>query len=235
MFFFRKKRVTDFLKAIGTDIHSHLVPGVDDGSQDRQTSLSFIEQLQELGLTKIITTPHIMTELYPNSLQTLSAPFDQLKDAPLPVHLAAEYYMDETFNGLMEAPLLTLNGELVLVEISFISEPFQLLSWLFDIQTKGYRPVLAHPERYSYFHDRPEVYRDIRSRGVDLQVNLLSLTGYYGRHIQQAAWWLIEHQLVDFIGTDLHHQRHMRAIRAISEDKKLVKLLLEYPFRNNSI
>ncbi|MFD2886824.1 tyrosine-protein phosphatase [Chitinophaga cymbidii] len=223
------------MKAIGTDIHSHLVPGVDDGSPDIHTSLSFIEQLQELGIRKIVTTPHIMTELYPNSIQTLSAPFGQLKDAPLPVHLAAEYYMDENFSGLMEAPLLTLNGELVLVEISFISEPFQLHSWLFDIQTKGYRPVLAHPERYSYFHDRPEAYRDIRNRGVDLQVNLLSLTGYYGRQIQQAAWWLIDQQLVDFIGTDLHHQRHLRGIKAIGEDKKLVRLLQEYPFRNNSI
>lgn len=235
MFFFRKKRVTDFLKAIGTDIHSHLVPGVDDGSQDIHTSLSFIEELQELGLKKIITTPHIMTELYPNSPETLAAPFELLKDASLPVHLAAEYYMDENFTGLMEAPLLTLNGELVLVEISFMSEPFQLLTWLFDLQTKGYRPILAHPERYSYFHDRPEAYRDIRNRGVDLQVNLLSLTGYYGRHIQQAAWWLIDQQLVDFIGTDLHHQRHLRAIKAIGEDKKLVKLLMEYPFRNNTL
>lgn len=235
MFFFRKKRVTDFLKAIGTDMHSHLVPGVDDGSPDLQTSLSFIEQLQELGLRRLITTPHIMTELYPNSPQTLAAPFEQLKNAALPVHLAAEYYMDEQFPALMEKPLLTLGGERVLVEISFTSEPFQLHGWLFELQTKGYRPVLAHPERYGYFHHRPETYRDIRSRGVDLQVNLLSFTGYYGRQVQQAAWWLAEQQLVDLIGTDLHHQRHLRAITAIGDDKKLVKFLMEYPFRNNDL
>lgn len=235
MIFFRKKRITDFLTAIGTDMHSHLVPGVDDGSQDLQTSLSFIEQLHELGLRKIITTPHIMTELYPNSVETLQPSFSQLQSSAIPVHLAAEYYMDENFSTLLEKPLLTLSGNHVLVEISFTSEPFQLHTWLFDLQTKGYKPVMAHPERYSYFHNATEMYRSIRSRGTDLQVNLLSLTGYYGKQVQQAAWWLIEQQMVDFIGTDLHHERHLRAIRAIGDDKKLVKVLMEYPFKNNTL
>lgn len=247
MFFFRKK--TDntnapvpFLAGIETDIHSHLVPAVDDGVQDVETAVRFIETLHELGIKKVITTPHIIIDRYPNSAETISAPFHEVKDAlkakgcPVSLHHAAEYYMDEYFEELMKSSrLLTLNEELLLVEISFMCAPPQLHQWLFELSAQGYRPVLAHPERYNYYHQQTEEYRTFKQRGCYLQVNLLSLTGYYGKHIQKAAEWLIENQLVDFIGTDLHHEKHLQAIKAIAKDKKLVKLLETYPFKNNTL
>ncbi|WP_343672632.1 CpsB/CapC family capsule biosynthesis tyrosine phosphatase [Chitinophaga sp.] len=246
MFFFRKKSENvgtnlPFLASIGTDIHSHLLPAVDDGSQDLDTSIEFIEALHALGIRNVITTPHCMMDRYPNSVETLSEPYQQVKNAlaekniPVHFHHAAEYYMDEFFEELMKAPLMTLNGELVLVEISFMSAPPQLHQWLFELSAQGYRPVLAHPERYNYYHTQLEEYKVFKQRGCLLQVNLLSLTGYYGRHIQKAAEWLIENKLIDFIGTDLHHSKHLQAIKAIGKDKKLVKLLDTYPFKNNTI
>ncbi|SFW26035.1 tyrosine-protein phosphatase [Chitinophaga sancti] len=246
MFFFRKKPENvelhlPFLAGIGTDIHSHLLPAVDDGSQDLDTSVEFIETLHSLGIQNIITTPHVMMDRYPNSAETLSEPYQQVKNAlaekniPVQFHHAAEYYMDEFFEELMKAPLMTLNGEMILVEISFMSAPPQLHQWLFELAAQGYRPVLAHPERYNYFHSTPEEYKVFKQRGCLLQVNLLSLTGYYGRHIQKAAEWLIEHKQVDYIGTDLHHSKHLHAIKSIAKDKKLVKLLESYPFKNNTI
>lgn len=244
MFFFSKKSenntaVAPFLAGIETDLHSHLIPGVDDGVQDLETSIHFIETLHSLGIKKVITTPHIMMDRYPNTVETLSTPYKSVQEKLLENNLgiqfqhAAEYYMDEYFEELMKKPLLTLNGELLLVEISFMSAPPQLPQWLFELQAQGYRPILAHPERYNYYHTELEEYKNFKQRGCYLQVNLLSLTGYYGRHIQKVAEWLIEHRLVDFIGTDLHHEKHLSAILSIAKDKKLVKLLEVYPFKNN--
>ncbi|OMP76922.1 MULTISPECIES: tyrosine-protein phosphatase [unclassified Chitinophaga] len=246
MFFFRKKSENvetnlPFLAGIGTDIHSHLLPAVDDGSQDLDTSIEFIETLHSLGIQHVITTPHCMMDRYPNSVETLRKPYQQVKKAlaekniPVQFHHAAEYYMDEFFEDLMKAPLMTLDGELVLVEISFMSAPPQLHQWLFELAAQGYRPVMAHPERYNYYHTQLEEYKVFKQRGCLLQVNLLSLTGYYGRHIQKAAEWLIENKLIDFIGTDLHHSKHLHAIKSIAKDKKLVKLLETYAFKNNTI
>ena len=245
MFFFRKKTennaVVPFLAGIETDIHSHLIPGVDDGVQNLETAVHFLETLHSLGIKKVVTTPHIMMDRYPNSAETLHAPYRLVQDTlrekglDLSYHHAAEYYMDEYFEELMKKPLLTITDELLLVEISFMSAPPQLHQWLFELAAQGYRPVLAHPERYNYFHNQLEEYKTFKQRGCYLQVNLLSLTGYYGRHIQKAAEWLIENKLIDFIGTDLHHEKHLQAILAIGKDKRLVKLLEEYPFKNNTL
>jgi protein-tyrosine phosphatase len=245
MFFFRKKTesnaVVPFLAGIETDIHSHLVPGVDDGVQNLETAVHFIETLYSLGIRKVITTPHIMMDRYPNSAETLQDPYRlvvetlRAKGLDLSYHHAAEYYMDEYFEELMKKPLLTLTEELLLVEISFMSPPPQLHQWLFELAAQGYRPILAHPERYNYFHNQLEEYKTFKQRGCYMQVNLLSLTGYYGRHIQKAAEWLIENKLIDFIGTDLHHEKHLQAILSIGKDKKLVKLLEDYPFKNNTL
>jgi protein-tyrosine phosphatase len=189
----------------------------------------------------VITTPHIMMDRYPNSAETIATPYSRVQEILLEkrlsvsFHHAAEYYMDEYFEELMKAPLLTVSGDLLLVEISFMSAPPQLHQWLFELQAQGYRPILAHPERYNYFHHKTDEYKTFKQRGCYLQVNLLSLTGYYGKHIQKAAEWLIDNKLVDFIGTDLHHEKHLQAILSIGKDKKLVKLLEEYPFKNNTL
>lgn len=246
MFFFRKKRdagklLEPFLSGIETDIHSHLIPGVDDGVPDVATSVAFIRQLHELGIQKIITTPHIMMDRYPNSKETLHGPYLEVEAAlaaqqiNVPFNYAAEYYMDEQFEQLLQSPLLTLNGRLVLVEISFVSAPPQMHHWLFQLSARGYMPLLAHPERYNYCHKNFNQYKEFKSWGCQLQMNLLSLTGYYGKHVQHAATQLLDANMIDYIGTDLHHEKHMQAIQEITQNKKLLKRLEQYPFKNNQL
>lgn len=246
MLFFRKKNIetvlpADLLAFMGTDIHSHLLPGIDDGVPDVATAVQFIEELHGMGIKKIITTPHIMMDRYPNSADTMTAPYQAVtaalaqKNINLPFHYAAEYYLDEQFEALMKKPLHTLNGQLVLVEISFMSAPPQLHQWVFDIAALGYTPLLAHPERYNYCHKNFELYQQFKQWGCQLQVNLLSLTGYYGKHIQQAAEKLIALEMIDFIGTDLHHEKHLRAITDIGKNKKLRQVLEKYPFGNAAL
>jgi protein-tyrosine phosphatase len=246
MLFFRKKNTdpvmpADLLAFMATDIHSHLLPGIDDGVPDVTTAVQFITQLHQMGVKKIITTPHIMMDRYPNSADTMTAPYQAVSAAlaqeniTLPFHYAAEYYLDEQFEALMKKPLHTLNGQLVLVEISFMSAPPQLHQWLFDIAALGYTPLLAHPERYNYCHKNFELYQQFKQWGCLFQVNLLSLTGYYGKHIQQAAEKLMELGMIDFIGTDLHHEKHLRAITDIGKNKKLRLVLEKYPFGNAAL
>lgn len=246
MFFFRKKRdhsksLIPFLSGIETDIHSHLIPGIDDGVPDVATSVDFISQLHELGIRKIITTPHIMMDRFPNSQETIHSPYLEVEAAlasqriNVPFNYAAEYYMDEQFEALLKSPLLTLNGRLVLVEISFVAPPPQMHQWLFEMSARGYMPLLAHPERYNYCHKNFNLYKEFKSWGCQLQLNLLSLTGYYGKAVQQAAFQLLDANMIDYIGTDLHHEKHMQAIRDIAENKKLLKRLEQYPFKNNSL
>ena len=229
------------LSVLKCDVHSHLVPNVDDGSKDLDDSLNMIGELQAMGYSKIITTPHIIMDRYPNSRETMAGPYREVTSAlsaeniPVSFHHAAEYYMDEQFMPLLEKPLLTLSGNMVLVEISFMSAPPQLHQWLFDIQAAGYQPVLAHPERYGYYHKNFEVYRQLKQQGCLLQVNLLSLTGYYGKHVQLAAEKLMAGGLVDLTGTDLHHEKHLQAIISIGRNKKLRKTLDSYPFRNREL
>lgn len=243
MLFFRKKNTepvmpADLLAFMATDIHSHLLPAIDDGVPDVTTAVQFIEQLHHMGIKKIVTTPHIMMDRYPNSADTMTAPYQAVttalaqKNITLPFLYAAEYYLDEQFEALLKKPLYTLNGQLVLVEISFMSAPPQLHQWLFDIAALGHTPLLAHPERYNYCHKNFELYQQFKQWGCLFQVNLLSLTGYYGKHIQQAAEKLMELGMIDFIGTDLHHEKHLRAITEIGKNKKLRQVLEKYPFGN---
>jgi len=246
MFFFKKRASdvshTGILSFMETDIHSHLVPGIDDGVKDIATSLEFIEQLQEMGIKKIVTTPHIIMDRYPNSAATITPPFTQVKTAleekgsDIAFSFAAEYYMDEQFEELIPStPLLTLQNKLVLVEMSFMQAPPQLHQWLFALASHGYQPVLAHPERYGYYHANISQYEQLKQQGCLLQLNLLSLTGYYGKHVQQAAEKLMAAGLPDLIGTDLHHEKHLHAIAGIAKNTKLRRVLDAYPFGNAAL
>jgi protein-tyrosine phosphatase len=204
-----------------TDMHSHLLPGVDDGSPDVETSLKLIRSLQILGYQKLITTPHIYSELYPNSPDTLRPAYDLLEAAmqgagfDIPIRFAAEYFLDDHVDTLLkeQQPLLTIYDNWVLVETSFVQAPLDLDRRLFDLQVAGYKPILAHPERYPYLHREKQKYHDLRERGILLQVNLLSLTGYYGKPIAETARYLIKNELVDLVGTDAHHERHTMALQ----------------------
>jgi protein-tyrosine phosphatase len=203
-----------------TDMHSHLLPGIDDGSPDLETSIQLIKGMMQLGYKKFITTPHVYPDLYPNTVQTIQQAHtlltERLQQAQLDVELkaAAEYFIDEQFPERIERkePLLTLHQNWVLVEISFISPPPDLNETIFKMIVAGYQPVLAHPERYSFYHHQKEIFHQLKDRGCMLQINLLSLLGYYGKSVQETTRLLISEKLVDLIGTDLHHQRHLQSM-----------------------
>ena len=214
-------------------MHSHLLPGIDDGSPDIETSLSLIRGLEDLGYTRLITTPHAMEDLYPNNRETIQAAFMALNDelvAQMPesrVQFAAEYMLDGNVENLLEKriPLLTIKDNWVLVELSFASPPIYLKELLFNLQVQGYQPILAHPERYSYYHAQPRIYAQVKAMGCLFQSNLLSFSGYYGSSARQAAEYLVKEGMVDLLGTDLHHQRHLSHLRELPFTPALATLL----------
>lgn len=205
-----------------TDIHCHIIPGVDDGSPDVKTSLELIERMQGWGINRIIASPHVAQDSFENTPESLEAPFEELKRAlttagsTIEVSHSAEYRMDENFLKCMESGILMpLPNDYLLVENSFIQEPFNIDQVLFDLKVKGFRPILAHPERYRYYSgSNRKRYEAIHNAGTLFQINVLSLAGYYGKDEKATAEWLIEKGMADFIGTDLHNHRHADAIDA---------------------
>jgi tyrosine-protein phosphatase YwqE len=234
MFSIFKKKVypkTD-LSALGCDMHSHLLPGIDDGSPDPETSFKLIQGLTDLGYKKLITTPHIMSDLYKNDAETITSAFEMLQvgsKLTSSLFTAAEYYLDDYFDDLLEenTPLLTLKGKWVLVEFSFVTVPVNLKQTLFNLQINGYQPILAHPERYLYFAEDKKKYDELHEAGCFFQLNLLSLTGYYGRGPLDLAEYLVKKKYVDLLGTDLHHDRHLHALRTAGLLNDQVKFLLD--------
>lgn len=214
------------------DMHAHLVPGVDDGATDLEHAMKLVRGLVELGYTKLIATPHIYRDLYPNTLETLQPAAERLQEemaktlSGVEFHLAAEYMMDEYFASLLasKTPLLTIRENLVLVELPFMSLPMGWKEILFDLQIAGYKPVLAHPERYQYAQAQPQLFQEWIEAGCLLQMNVLSLGGYYGPAVQKAAKYLIKNKLVRLAGTDCHHERHLAAYR----DPAVIQGLIDY-------
>ena len=218
-------------------MHSHLIPAVDDGSPGVRESVLLITGMMELGYEKLITTPHIMQDIYPNDSQSIEMGYDEvLRYLPSNTgfninaktfQAGAEYFLDDHVFGLLERdePLLTIKDKMVLVEISFASPPLGLKEMIFDLQIKGYQPILAHPERYTYYHRSPSFYTELKETGVLFQSNLLSFSGYYGGSVKDAAEYLVNHDLLELLGTDLHHDRHLHQLRELSFTPALQKLL----------
>jgi len=226
---------------LGTDLHSHLLPGIDDGAPDLETSLVLIRALEDLGFKRIYTTPHVMSDYYPNTRNLILRKKDEVQDAldelgmEIEFGAAAEYYLDANFAGMLKGErLLTLPGDRVLVEMSFHQPYRELHRIMFDLQMKGYHPILAHPERYPYYRSA-EDYENLKAMGCALQINLLSLTGYYGKPIQSAAKTILDLGLADFLATDLHHARHAANLRQALSHELVVKTLQATSFQNGII
>lgn len=223
---------------ISTDIHSHLIPGIDDGAQTIEDSISLIEQLRGMGFKSLITTPHIKSDHFRNNSINITEGLHKLQQSlherniQMPVKAAAEYYIDDHFMNLLEAgDLLTITDNQVLVEISFMFEPMRFSEILFKIQTKGYRPILAHPERYAFYHNNIDAYRELKDRGCYLQLNTISLSGYYGKGVKHIAEKLLHEKLYDYCGTDMHHARHAESMQKLLKSG-IMPTLQRYPFLN---
>ena len=226
---FKKKKeeqqadVTIDYSALGIDMHSHLLPGIDDGSPDAATSVNYIKKMMGLGYRKFITTPHIYPDLYPNNRETITAALEVLKEklkeeqVDVEVHAAAEYFIDDHFEDQLQTkqPFLKLSGNMVLVEFSMVTAPMDLQQVIFELQMQNYQPVLAHPERYVYLSRHKSTFDDLRSAGCFFQVNLLSLTGHYGPAVLELAEYLVKENMYDFAGTDIHNKRHLDGLKKL--------------------
>jgi protein-tyrosine phosphatase len=241
MFFFNrssKNTATDF-SAIGLDMHAHLTPGVDDGAQNLTESLALINGLKELGFEHLIATPHTLAGIHPNTKQIL-AQAHALLEGQIPsgvqLNLSSEYYLDEQFQHQLNAnELMPFKGNRLLIEFSQISRPHDLEEVIFDLGIKGYQPVLAHPERYLFFHKQLDYYKRIKEMGVELQVNALSLTNHYGKNIREVAERLIEKDMIDFIGTDLHHAKHLELLKQVPQSKYFARLVASGLLKNREL
>ena len=231
MFSFLKKN-KEKVSLPKVDMHSHLLPGIDDGVQTMEQSIVLIRQFSELGCQKLITTPHIMSDFYPNTPEIIYRKLNEVKQAvleakiPIQIEAAAEYYFDEYFIDLVEEKidLLTFGDNYVLFEIGFMNEPLKLKSMIFDLLTLGYKPVLAHPERYFYYHQKLENFQELIDRGVLLQLNINSITGYYSKKVKKVAEKLIDNRMIHFIGSDCHNERHFDAMKEAVGQKMYKKI-----------
>ncbi|WP_396175511.1 tyrosine-protein phosphatase [Flavobacterium sp.] len=246
MIFFSSKKpyLKDLVPSNYADIHSHLLAGIDDGAKTVDESVQLIHSLQSFGFEQFITTPHIMEHLWNNTKETIYDSLQQLQnELAIANHLvsiqaAAEYFMDGHFSELAkQQSLLCLKDNYVLVEMSYLNPPLQLMDLIFDCQVAGYRLVLAHPERYLFYHSNFDKYRKLKKAGCFFQLNLLSVTGYYGQSVAVAAEQLLKQGMIDFVGSDVHHQNHVKAFenRVLQKDLQPLKVAFDNNrlFRNS--
>lgn len=205
---------------VNADMHSHLIPGIDDGAKTLEDSLTLIRELHGMGFRKLITTPHIMSDYFRNNPENILGGLAKVREAvaeagiPVEIEAAAEYYVDDGFVSKLEKErLLTFGDNYLLFEVSYINCPDNIDDIIFRMQVLGYKPVMAHPERYPFWYQSFQRYKEFRDLGVMLQLNTNSLSGYYGMDAKRTAEKLIDNNLVDFIGTDCHHMKHVDALK----------------------
>ena len=227
---------------VGVDMHSHFVPGIDDGAKTIEDSVEMITGMHNLGYKKVITTPHIMSDYYRNTpeniLGGLSSVNFALKEAGIPIEIgaASEYYLDFDFERkLNEEKLLTFGNNYLLFEISYMNPPDNLFHVVFKMQTMGYKPILAHPERYNFWHTEFEKYEAFVDKGVLLQMNINSLTGYYSMATKKIAEQMIDKNMISFLGTDCHHMGHIKLINDVVYEPYLQKLVYGGKLLNSTL
>jgi len=227
---------------VDIDIHSHLIPSIDDGAKDMERAIELILALKEMGYKKLITTPHV-SDMFLNSSKDILDAYTGLKkelvkrEIDIEIEVAAEYYIDENFVELLKKKDLLSFGKnkYILFELSYFTPTEDLESLIYDIKLSGYTPVLAHPERYVYFHNHIDRYRNIKEMGVLFQINLTSIANYYSDDITKIVKMLIHNGMVDFIGTDIHHRQHIKFLKK-AMSKQIYKKIFKYnKILNNSL
>jgi len=239
IFPFFKKKETPRLKV---DLHSHMVPGIDDGSKSMEESLTLLKGMEALGYEKIITTPHIMVDVYRNNREIIMGGLKNLREAAkkegisLQIEAAAEYYLDEGFEDLLQAgEMLTLKGGYLLFETSYFAKPIRFEEMIFAISSSGYKPVMAHPERYRYIKDPLKEYGRFKELGVLFQVNLNSFGGHYGRDAKQKADFLSREGMIDFLGSDVHHKKQIDTLSKVFLSNAYANIFAHNTIRNDEL
>ncbi len=215
------------------DIHSHILPKIDDGAKNVKESLKIIRKLKEIGYEKIFCTPHIYPGLYENSNESISKSYNSLKPE-IPIDIEIEYASEYLLGNYMtktpfDSSLITLKDKYVLVEMSYLNPPQNIESILFKICLYGYKPILAHPERYRYFFGNNKIYKKLKRFGCAFQINLFSTIGFYGKDVLKCSEKLLNENMIDFVGTDIHNSSQLELFEKkirINSNKKLIKALV---------
>ena len=225
-------KLTDYSKMV-VDFHSHLIPGIDDGAKTIDDSIFLLRQLEAFGFKKIITSPHVMADGYNNSPETILSGRDLVREAikensiNLEFDATAEYNIDEAMYGRIEKnELLPFGKNYIMVEMPFLAKPNIMGDIIYKLQIAGYNVILAHPERYSYLHDKDfHSYESLKDRNVLFQINIASLLGTYGRPAKYVAEKMINENMVNFVGTDLHGVKHLEFLKGALEMKYMDRIL----------
>jgi tyrosine-protein phosphatase YwqE len=230
-----------FINPIEVEFHSHLIFGVDDGCETIEQSIELLKDFAKLGMRKVITTPHVMSDFYKNNKENVYPKRDLIRQRLVEENIdiqfdaAAEYMIDDGFEKKIAAgDLLTFGpeGKHILIELPFITEPRNLSTCLFELQIAGYKPVLAHPERYLYYANDHDKYLELKDRGILFQLNMLSGIGYYSKPVADTAQYLVQNKLIDLVGSDTHHVRHMLLLPDVI-NHKLYRKVCEAELLNN--
>ena len=243
--FFKKKELLNpiDLSILKADLHSHLIPGIDDGSPDIEVTLQLLKKFIDLGYSKLITTPHVMSDYYRNTPKIINKGLEDVRTIIKENHLnikieaAAEYNLEPAFEELLKkGEILTFGKEkYLLFELSFFNEPPRLNESIWTMKEKGYSPVLAHVERYAYWHNNYDKIEEMINRGVKLQLNIGSLTGSYGPEVKNFAERLVSDKVVEFVGSDCHHIHHLEMIEIARKLPFFHQLINQEQILNNKI
>ena len=226
-FFKGNKNSTPDIGYLRTDIHSHLIPNIDDGIQSIEEGISILREMESLGYTKVITSPHTMWGTYDNTAETILSGLKKMQEAILEeginieLQAASEYYLDEHFMQRIHSDeeLLTFGQNHILVETGFINEPPELKEASFHLTMKGYKMVYAHPERYLYLLEKPSLIEELLDRNIIFQLNAVSLTGCYSKPVQKLAEKLIDMKAIKLVGTDCHNMGHINLLKEATTTK----------------
>lgn len=220
------------LGLIGVDMHSHFIPGIDDGAKTMSESLEMLKGMKDAGYRKVITTPHIMSDFFRNTPEIIQTGLNKLREASvaaginIEIEAAAEYYFDfELEQKLDQGKLLTFGSNYLLFEVSYMNAPDGLEGVVFKMQTQGYKPVLAHPERYPYWFRDLKNFEKLKDKGVLFQLNINSLTGYYSPATLKIAEQMIDKGWYEFAGSDCHHSGHLSLLQKARRSPYLKKLI----------
>lgn len=235
MLFFKKNTpiLSELIPSNYIDIHSHLLPGLDDGAKNNEDTIALVRSLQEIGFSQFIATPHSITGVWDNTASSILSKLEETKLLLNEPNLkaGAEYMMDSFFFDRIkkDEKLLTLKENYVLVEMSYLNAPIQLYDIIFEIQVQGYKPILAHPERYLFYSNNFEEFQKLKKSGCLFQLNLLSTTGYYGVGVTKITQKLLDANMYDFVGSDVHHQKHVQSLgsKVVIKNHQILKTLME--------
>jgi len=230
------------LKSLEVDMHSHLIPAIDDGVNSFDEALELVRGLKDLGFKKIIITPHVMHDYYKNTQEIILRGCDSLKhlvdqaEIPIEIEAAAEYLIDDGFEEKLKAgDIMTFGENFILVELSYYQPHPNLSAIIFNLQIEGYKVILAHPERYEYWHNNFGKYEELKERGVYFQLNTISLGNTYSPSIIKIAEKLVQENMIDFLGTDMHNKLTMERLQLSLHSKTLEVLLSSGKLLNPSL